>query len=175
MSALARPPPAPRSGAVGRGGCARLRAEASGGAADESKGGGGGGGRRKTRSARQPGLFEVQDISPPPRSLGIHALPPVRLGARPRAGRRSCCAPLPPATHRPRGRPQNTHNGDVIELEDGSSYVVESLTLIFRLVNGRYQQEHRRLDVNKTGRFLYNTFLESVYAQSAAAPPEGAV
>jgi hypothetical protein len=172
MSALARPPLAPRSGAVGRGGRARLRAEASGGAADKSKGGGGGG-RRKTRSARQPGLFEVQDISPPPRSLGIHALPPVSLGARPRAGRRSCRAPDPHATHRPRGHPQNTHNGDVIELEDGSSYVVESLVLRFRLVNGRYQQEHRRLDVNKTGRFLYNTFLESVYAQSAAAPPEG--
>ena len=61
----------------------------------------------------------------------------------------------------------------MIELEDGSSYVVESLILRFRLVNGRYQQEHRRVDVNKTGRFLYNTFLESVYAQSAAAPPEG--
>jgi hypothetical protein len=34
------------------------------------------GGRRK--KARQPGLFEVEDISPPRRSLGIHALPPVR-------------------------------------------------------------------------------------------------
>ena len=34
------------------------------------------GGRRK--KARQPGLFEVEDMSPPSRSLGIHALPPVR-------------------------------------------------------------------------------------------------
>ena len=40
-----------------------------------SSGRGSGAGRR--RKARQPGLFEIQDISPPPRSLGIHALPPV--------------------------------------------------------------------------------------------------
>lgn len=33
---------------------------------------------RRRRKAKHPGLFEVEDISPPRRSLGIHALPPVR-------------------------------------------------------------------------------------------------
>lgn len=40
-----------------------------------------------------PGLFEVHDVSPPPRSLGIHALPP------------------------------NTHNGDQIEVEGSAFLV----------------------------------------------------
>ncbi|PSC75507.1 hypothetical protein C2E20_1129 [Micractinium conductrix] len=48
---------------------------------------------RRARKARAPGLFEVQDLSPPPQSLGIHALPP------------------------------NTHNGDQIELDGAAYVV----------------------------------------------------
>jgi hypothetical protein len=34
---------------------------------------------------------------------------------------------------------QNTHNGDQIEVE-GSSYVVQSVVLQFKLVRGKYRQ-----------------------------------
>ncbi|GAB4818638.1 hypothetical protein N2152v2_005684 [Parachlorella kessleri] len=99
-----------------------------------SSSGSSGPGRRgkHNKKARAPGLFEVQDISPPKRSLGIHALPPT------------------------------THNGDEIEVE-GSSYVVQSVVMQFKLVRGRYEREHARLEVQHTGRFLYNTFLEELY------------
>ena len=56
-------------------------------AQQQQRPGGGGGagsgpgrGRGKKSRARQPGLFEVQDVTPPRRSLGIHALPPVGAG-----------------------------------------------------------------------------------------------
>ncbi|KAL3147981.1 hypothetical protein ABBQ38_014276 [Trebouxia sp. C0009 RCD-2024] len=45
------------------------------------------GGKGHRRRAGKPGLFEVKDVSPPPRVLGIHSLPP------------------------------DTHNGDQIEVE----------------------------------------------------------
>ena len=37
--------------------------------------------RRVVTAARRrnPALFEVNDISPPPESLGVHSLPPVRV------------------------------------------------------------------------------------------------
>jgi hypothetical protein len=39
------------------------------------------------RKARKPGLFEVKVVTPPPRSLGVYALPPLthngeEVGAR---------------------------------------------------------------------------------------------
>lgn len=90
--------------------CCRVLAASGGG------GGGGGswgsgssnsssGGRRSgkaERKARQPGLYEVKVVTPPPRSLGVHALPP------------------------------NTHNGDLIELEEGT-FVVTCLVLQFKV------------------------------------------
>jgi hypothetical protein len=33
--------------------------------------------RHKDRKARKPGLFEVKVVTPPPRSLGVYALPPL--------------------------------------------------------------------------------------------------
>ncbi|WIA30383.1 hypothetical protein OEZ86_000469 [Tetradesmus obliquus] len=38
---------------------------------------GGAGRSRKTGKARKPGLFEIKVVTPPPRSLGIYALPPM--------------------------------------------------------------------------------------------------
>lgn len=53
----------------------------SGSAGGNSAGGSksGGVGKRGERGgrAKQPGLFEVQVVTPPPRSLGIYALPPL--------------------------------------------------------------------------------------------------
>jgi hypothetical protein len=154
----------------------------TGGGATSSGSGGGGsndGGERPSNGhrgkrlrgglAKTPGLFEVQDVSPPPRSLGVYALPP------------------------------NTHTQDVIELccaepaaargDDGESdsdgrpaspgaspdgggggedaavrrYIVTALVLQFKLVAGRYKREHSRLEVQPMGRFLTNLQLESAF------------
>lgn len=79
----------------------------------------------------------MQDVSPPKRSLGIHALPPT------------------------------THNGDEIEVA-GASYVVQSVVLQYKLVRGRYEREHARLEVQHTGRFLYNHYLEEMYRKDSS-------
>jgi hypothetical protein len=157
---------------------------AADGASSSSSGGGGGasgsgngprGGRRlRGGKAQAPGLFEIKDVSPPPRSLGVYALPP------------------------------NTHTQDVIELcvdaaedwqatlstgsssgggsgESGSDadgandkeegqqaavrrYVVTALVLQFKLVAGRYRRDHSRLEVQPMGRFLTNLSLESAFS-----------
>lgn len=83
------------------------------------------------RKARQPGVFEVQEVSPPPRSLGIHALP------------------------------ASTSNGDWIDV-GGSAYVVQSVVLQYKLVRGRYQRDHQRLEVTAGGRLLAEQFLEGL-------------
>jgi hypothetical protein len=127
-------------------------------------------------------MFEVEDISPPRRSLGVHELPPVRHSQRFCAGGAAAAAAaasaaklrahlLPARAWPPRWRPvfiipccplpQNTHNGDFIELEApgaeaAATYVVQSVVLQYKLVKGKYKQEHKRLEVNQTGRFLYN-------------------
>ena len=77
--------PAPWCSQLGGGG----RAGSSGSGDGEAlRRGGRPSGRR--RKARHPGLFEVEDVSPPKRSLGIHALPPVSAAARLRL-RLACC------------------------------------------------------------------------------------
>lgn len=92
---------------------------------------GGNSGRRRKQKAQQPGLFEVQLVSPPPTSLGIHELPPT------------------------------THNGDQIEV-DGKDYIVSSVVLKYKLVKGKYQRDHNRLEVQRFGRYLTNLYLEQL-------------
>ncbi|KAL4538079.1 hypothetical protein Ndes2526B_g04076 [Nannochloris sp. 'desiccata'] len=80
--------------------------------------------------------YEVEDMSPPPTRLGVHDLP------------------------------KNTHNGDTITIEveaQAQDYVVQRTVLRYKLERGRYRPKERRLEVRKTGRFLYNKFLENVY------------
>lgn len=40
---------------------------------------------------------------------------------------------------------------------------LQSVVMQFKLVRGRYERDHARLEVYKTGRVLYNTFLEEMY------------
>ena len=120
-----------------------------------------------------PGVFEVQRINPPPKSLGIHNLP------------------------------ADTHNGDQITVEDEVSrnllintsadwwglpwcmcaacapvradslcaamqdFVVTSLVLQYKLVGGRYQRDHNRLEVQQTSRYFVNLYYDSLLEKSA--------
>ena len=104
------------------------------------------------------GLFEVKDLSPPPKVLGIHSLPP------------------------------DTHNGDQIEVEGQvclsvcsllikshsavlslsltiQDYIVDSVTLHYKLVGGKYQRDHNQLAVHSTSRFFLNKYLDHMYKQ----------
>ena len=112
------------------------------------------------------GLFEVQRINPPPKSLGIHSLP------------------------------VNTHNGDQITIDDEvgpcfhevslllfvsdqspmtrkhgaphvQDFVVTSLVLQYKLVGGRYQKDHNRLEVQQTSRYIVNLYYEGLLERSA--------
>ncbi|GBF99668.1 hypothetical protein Rsub_12487 [Raphidocelis subcapitata] len=81
--------PAARSGPHRRGGLplqAALRdgggsSGSDGGSGGGASGGGGGGGggpkRQRARKPKQPGVFEVRLLTPPPRSLGVYELPPL--------------------------------------------------------------------------------------------------
>ncbi len=74
--------------------------------------------------------YEVEDVSPPPQKLGLHDLP------------------------------HNTHNGDTITLEvsadETTDYVVARTVFRYKYERGRYRPTEKRLEVRKTGRFLYN-------------------
>jgi hypothetical protein len=59
------------------------------------------------------GLFEVNIVTPPPRSLGIYALPPL------------------------------THNGEEVDIDQGS-FIVVGLNIRYRLEKGKYVRDHSR-------------------------------
>ena len=80
-------------------------------------------------------VFDVLQITPPPRSLGAHALPP------------------------------DTHNGDRIELPDGAVFVVRGVVLNYRLRGGRYVRANATLEVASQGRFLVEKMLEELISK----------
>jgi len=65
---------------------------------------------------------------------------------------------------------QNTHNGDEIHV-DGESYVVQGIVLTYKLVHGKYRPDHRRLEVHRTGRFLYNRWVHTMHVFAVCATP----
>lgn len=45
---------------------------------------------------------------------------------------------------------------------EGEEYVVTALVLQYKLRRGRYERAHNKLEVLRTGRFLYNEYLASM-------------
>lgn len=50
----------------------------------------------------------------------------------------------------------------------GQDYIVDSLVIQYKLVKGRYERSHHRLDVLSTSRYLLNRNLESAFTASSA-------
>ena len=50
----------------------------------------------------------------------------------------------------------------------GQDYIVDSLVIQYKLVKGRYERSHHRLDVLSTSRYLLNRNLESVFSAPSA-------
>ena len=118
-------------------------------------------GRRQVIAAarrRNPALFEVNDISPPPESLGVHSLPPVRV----------CHSVERGSFHLFLSHfvSQNTTNGDEIEV-NGQSYIVKTTTIRYKLERGRYVRDKKRVDVLGTSRYLSNLYLNQLLEKSS--------
>lgn len=86
--------------------------------------------------AKRPGLFEVQVVTPPKESLGVHSFHP------------------------------DTHNGDHIHVQ-GKDWVVSSLVLKYKLVRGKYEREHNRLNVQEMSRYFLNMHLDTLLDKPA--------
>jgi len=59
----------------------------------------------------------------------------------------------------------NVHNGDCINVDD-TDYLVQALSIRFKLVKGRYQRDHSKLEVKSASRFLLERNLESAFKAS---------
>ena len=92
--------------------------------------------------------FEVRVTTPPPRSLGIHAL-------EDRADGLVGC-------------------GEEIEVQ-GQSFVVDQVVKRYELRRGKYVRSHSRLDVQPSGRYFLNRQLEGLLeGEDADKGPDGA-
>jgi hypothetical protein len=56
---------------------------------------------------------------------------------------------------------------------EGSEYIVTSLVLHYKLQRGKYVRDHNKLKVQRTGRYLYNSFLTSLMDGPDARPEVG--
>ena len=45
---------------------------------------------------------------------------------------------------------------------EGTEYIVTSLVIHYKLTNGKYFRDHNKLEVQSTGRFLYNGYLTNL-------------
>lgn len=50
-------------------------------------------------------------------------------------------------------------------------YVVDSVTLHYRLVGGKYERDHNQLAVQSTSRFFLNKHLDQLYTKSNSQKP----
>eukprot|EP00850_Spirogloea_muscicola_P005720 SM000026S08969 [mRNA] locus=s26:706723:707624:- [translate_table: standard] len=78
-----------------------------------------------------PQPYVVTIVTPPPRHLGTHALPP------------------------------NTQCGETVTVS-GEPYIVSGVTYCYQLRRGRYEPAQQRLEVQSTGRYLVNLFLDDL-------------
>lgn len=50
-------------------------------------------------------------------------------------------------------------------------YVVDSVTLHYRLVGGKYERDHNQLAVQSTSRFFLNKYLDQLYTNGSNKAP----
>ncbi|XP_038986834.1 uncharacterized protein LOC103720293 isoform X3 [Phoenix dactylifera] len=86
--------------------------------------------------------YKVVEITPPPRSLGVR------------------CFPLLLNLEN-----LNIHCGESVTIE-GQAYTVSSVTHRYQLRKGKYEPSEKRLDVQSTGRYMLNLYLENLLENS---------
>jgi hypothetical protein len=165
-TALTRASPGDAAGGAGAG---------SNGSGSGGSGRGSGGKRLRGNRAREPGLFEIKDVSPPPRSLGVYALPPnthtqdvIELRVDPSATEdwQATGATAAASAAVVSASSSSSSSDDDAPADDEAAvrrYIVTALVLQFKLVAGRYRRDHSRLEVQPVGRYLTNLALESAF------------
>ncbi|KAK1290731.1 hypothetical protein QJS10_CPB18g01309 [Acorus calamus] len=61
--------------------------------------------------------------------------------------------------------PQNMQCGESVTIE-GQAYMVSAVVHRYQLRKGRYEPSEKRLDVQSTGRYIVNMYLENLLQQS---------
>ena len=51
---------------------------------------------------------------------------------------------------------------------EGQEYIVTALVLRYKLTRGRYVRDHNKLEVLRTGRYLYNEYLSNMMQLASA-------
>ena len=115
--------------------------------------------------------YEVRDVSPPPKNLGVHPLPTnTQCGA---------VVTVIPRTEAEQRRTDDPWEGwgveDAVEENEeetrgapdaadddaeAAAYVVQSVTYRYKLERGRYVRDGKRLDVQPQGRFFAQLMLD---------------
>ncbi|MQM12021.1 hypothetical protein Taro_044933 [Colocasia esculenta] len=61
--------------------------------------------------------------------------------------------------------PSNMHCGESVTIE-GQAYTVSAVTHRYQLRKGKYEPREKRLDVQSTGRYILNLYLEELLQKS---------
>ncbi|KAK9010809.1 hypothetical protein V6N11_043677 [Hibiscus sabdariffa] len=61
--------------------------------------------------------------------------------------------------------PPNLQCGESVTIE-GQTYMISAVTHRYQLRKGKYEPSEKRLDVQSTGRYILNLYLESLLEQS---------
>ncbi|GLJ16461.1 hypothetical protein SUGI_0280260 [Cryptomeria japonica] len=61
--------------------------------------------------------------------------------------------------------PSNMQCGECVTIED-KAYIVSAVTYRYQLRKGKYEPSEKRLDVQSTGRYLLNNYLEMLLEES---------
>eukprot|EP00897_Mesotaenium_endlicherianum_P006016 jgi/Mesen1/5442/ME000271S04463 len=85
----------------------------------------------REREKDQADPYVVTVVTPPPKHLGVHCLPP------------------------------NMQCGETVEVK-GDMYVISGVTYRYQLRKGKYEPSQRRLEVQSTGRYFLNMYLDSL-------------
>ncbi|ONK77669.1 uncharacterized protein A4U43_C02F9220 [Asparagus officinalis] len=91
--------------------------------------------RKRDRDRDQRYPYQVVEITPPPRHLGVRCLP------------------------------MNIHCGESVTIE-GQMYTVSAVTHRYQLRKGKYEPSEKRLDVQSTGRYILNLYLDNLLEKS---------
>ncbi|KAK8607271.1 hypothetical protein V6N13_053013 [Hibiscus sabdariffa] len=71
----------------------------------------------------------------------------------------------PPKSLGVRCFPPNLQCGESVTIE-GQTYMISAVTHRYQLRKGKYEPSEKRLDVQSTGRYILNLYLESLLEQS---------
>ncbi|OAY77523.1 hypothetical protein ACMD2_26873 [Ananas comosus] len=148
--------------------------------------------KEKDRDRDQHFPFKVVEITPPPKSLGVRCFPTVRILLPPPFRRPNEILSLekfdsstPPSSSTMGGDlvvetgeqvteilslhflylKQNIHCGESVTIE-GRAYTVSAVTHRYQLRKGKYEPSEKRLDVQSTGRYILNLYLENLLDKS---------